>query len=90
MGLGQAISYLDDMELVFKMLSETPLISRERVEFSPAVRIHHHAHHLVVYVLTEFDEVLIVCVLHESMDIDAQMKSGSYMLTNHRETECLA
>lgn len=76
MGLGQAISYLDDLELVFKMLSETPLTSRERVEFSPRVRIHHHAHHLVVYVLTEFDEVLIVRVLHESMDIDAQMKSG--------------
>ena len=50
------------------MLGETPLICRERLEFSPPVRIHPHGRHLIVYVI-DTDQILIVRVLHHSMDV---------------------
>lgn len=56
-----------ELEDCFQVLSETPLISRERTEFTPPVRIHHHGRHLIVYVL-QIDRILIIRILHESMD----------------------
>lgn len=74
-GETQADTYLDDLETALHLLSEQPLICRERTEFTPPVRIHHHAHHLIVY-LVEDDGINIVRVLHESMDIDAQLSDA--------------
>jgi plasmid stabilization system protein ParE len=45
---------------------------RERNEFTPSVHIHHHAHHLIVFVLSNA-RIDIVRVLHESMDIDTHL-----------------
>jgi toxin ParE1/3/4 len=67
-GEAQAESYFSELEEVFRMLGETPLICRERLEFSPPVRIHPHGRHLIVYVI-DTDRILIVRVLHHSMDI---------------------
>ena len=47
----------------------------ERREYTPAVRVHHHAKHYIVY-LIEDDHILIVRVLRDEMD-----------LTNHLRTE---
>jgi len=45
-GEAQADTYLDDLEAALLLLAEQPLICRERTEFIPSVRIHHHARHL--------------------------------------------
>ncbi len=70
-GIDQAHAYLDGLVDIFQLLSENPLMCRERIEFTPPVYIHHHAHHLVVFILSETG-IDIVRVLHESMDIDGQ------------------
>jgi toxin ParE1/3/4 len=67
-GEAQAENYFSELEEVFRMLGETPLICRERLEFSPPVRIHPHGRHLIVYVI-DTDRILIVRVLHHSMDV---------------------
>ncbi len=72
-GLDQAESYLDGLVDIFELLSKNPLMSRERLEFSPSVRIHHHAHHLVVFIISEVG-IDIVRVLHDSMDVDSHLE----------------
>lgn len=75
-GLDQASRYLDDLLGTFQILADTPLISPIRQEFAPPVRIHHHAHHLVVYLLSPEGSdagIDIVRVLHESMDTENQL-----------------
>lgn len=72
-GLDQAESYLDGLVDIFELLSKNPLMSRERLEFSPFVRIHHHAHHLVVFIISEVG-IDIVRVLHDSMDVDSHLE----------------
>ena len=74
-GERQADRYLDDLDEAIHLLAEQPLLCRERSEFSPPVRIHHHAHHLIVYLALE-DGVNIVRVLHESMDIDSHLEGA--------------
>ena len=71
-GVDQAHAYLDGLVNIFQLLSENPRMCRERIEFTPPVYIHHHAHHLVVFILSEIG-INIVRVLHESMDIDGQL-----------------
>ena len=44
----QAEKYYFELEDCIKLLCETPLICRERTEFTPAVRIHHHGSHLII------------------------------------------
>ena len=72
-GARQADSYLDELSEAMALLAEQPLICRERREFVPPVRIHHHAHHLIVY-LAEVDGINLIRVLHESMDIDVHLE----------------
>lgn len=67
-GVSKASSYLDDLLTTFELLAEHPEMSWLRTEFIPAVRIHQHAHHLIVYLQDETD-IHIVRVLHESMNI---------------------
>ena len=69
----QADKYLDDLDVAIRLLAEQPLICRERTELNPPVRIHHHAHHLIVYLALE-DGINVVRVLHESMDVDGHME----------------
>ena len=71
-GINQAHAYIDGLVDIFQLLSENPLMCRERKEFNPPVHIHHHAHHLIVFVLSEMG-IDVVRVLHESMDIDTQL-----------------
>ena len=68
----QADQHLDDLDQAIRLLAEQPLMCRERPEFCPPVRIHHHAHHLIVY-LTVTDGISVVRVLHESMDVDSHL-----------------
>ncbi len=44
-------------------------------QFNPKVRIHHHGSHLVIY-HTQTDHILIVRILHDSMDIQRHMQNS--------------
>jgi toxin ParE1/3/4 len=61
-------AYLAGLDQKFSLLADNPEISPERAEFDPPVRIQPHERHLVVYIV-EKDGILIVRVLHGSMDI---------------------
>lgn len=67
-GQTKAESYFEEINQVFLFLAENPLVSNERQEFVPPVRIHPHGKHLIVYTM-EDDFLLIVRVLHQRMDI---------------------
>ena len=56
-----------------QLLAEQPHMCRERLELAPPVRIHHHAHHLIVYLALE-DGINVVRVLHENMDYESQLE----------------
>ena len=71
-GEKQADTYIQELEKVFNLLAENPLLCRERTEFIPSVRIHHHNKHLIVYI-NEQDDILIVRLLHEKMDTKKQL-----------------
>ena len=73
-GETQTEKYFSELEDSFQFLSETPLICRERTEFIPSVRIHHHGRHLVIYLIQD-DQILIVRILHDSMDIQQHLSS---------------
>jgi len=73
-GTTQAIDYTHKLEQVFSVLANNPLMCRERFEFDPPARIHHHASHLIVYLVTNNDHIKIIRILHESMDIDLQLQ----------------
>ncbi len=73
-GEEQAEKYFLEIESCFELLSETPLICRERTEFIPPVRVHHHGRHLIIYVVRE-NFILIVRVLHDRMDFPKHLPS---------------
>ena len=68
----QADFYLDDLGHAIDLLAKQPLICRERTDLSPSVRIHHHNKHLIVYTVGAH-EILVVRVLHDSMDIQVHI-----------------
>ena len=71
-GKAQRRHYLAGLNDKFGTLSQTPTLAAERNEFDPPVRIHHHEKHLIVYVVDDVG-ILIIRVLHQSMDIPAQL-----------------
>ena len=74
-GEQQADKCLDELDAAIELLADQPLICRERTELEPPVRIHHHGHHLIVY-LALGDGINLVRVLHESMDIDSHLEDS--------------
>lgn len=71
-GERQADAYLDDLERAMALLAQQPYLGRERQEFTPPVRIHCHAHHLIVYSIIS-DGINLIRVLHKHMDVDTQL-----------------
>lgn len=69
-GEQQADRYIGAFEETFRLLADNPLLCRERREFVPPVRIHHHGRHIVVYIENDEKFILIVRVLHDSMDVE--------------------
>jgi len=71
-GEDKADDYLDDPGTEIELLANQPQMSRQRHEFKPPVRIHHHAHHLIVYTALD-DGVHLIRILHEEMDVTSQL-----------------
>lgn len=66
-GNAQAERYYAGLERAFEFLSEYPRAARERPEISPPVRVHPYRAHVIVYMVTE-DEVLILRIRHGHED----------------------
>ena len=60
--------YLSGMQNCFNRLARNPLFAQERPEFEPTVYLAPFEHHRVVFVI-EDGSLLILRVLHESMDV---------------------
>jgi len=73
-GAAQRRLYLSGMEQKFIQLAENPKLSPERAEFEPPVRIYHFEKHLIIYV-GENSGILVVRVLHESMDVPTHISN---------------
>ena len=71
-GQSKAESYYAEINQTFLFLADNPLASPERFEFEPAVRIHAHGKHLIIYTI-EDDFILIVRVLHHRMDVSRHL-----------------
>ena len=71
-GTEQRRLYLSGLEARFKSLSENPMLSAQRREFDPPVRIHRYEKHLIIYMETD-PGILIIRVLHMSMNVPAQL-----------------
>ncbi len=76
-GEQQAGRYIGSLEESFRLLAKNPLLCRERSEFVPPVRIHHHGRHVVVYIEKDRNTILIVRVLHDSMDVESRLSDTS-------------
>ncbi|MEL0021394.1 MAG: type II toxin-antitoxin system RelE/ParE family toxin [Rickettsiales bacterium] len=71
-GAVQRRKYLSGLEAQFETIAQNPFLAAERRELTPPVRILRHERHLIVF-LIEDEGVLIVRVLHASMDVPAQL-----------------
>ncbi|MBT4836917.1 MAG: type II toxin-antitoxin system RelE/ParE family toxin [Methylococcales bacterium] len=71
----QVERYYCELESSIKLLGETPFICRERHEFTPVVRIHPYGSHIIIY-LVKTDYILIVRILHGSMDIQRYLNNS--------------
>jgi toxin ParE1/3/4 len=67
-GIDQADRYDKGLRRAISLIAETPMMAPERPEFSPTVRIHHHAGHAIVYLIAT-DHILIVRVLRDEVDL---------------------
>lgn len=66
-GQSQAERYYIDLCLAFDLIAANPLLSRERPEIDPPVRLYSCRSHLIVYRIDQ-DGVLILRVLHGRQD----------------------
>ena len=71
-GETQADKYVDELESVIKSIAANPFSYKEREEFSPPIRICHHARHLIIYTVSN-TSLSIIRILHNRMDIDAHL-----------------
>ena len=74
-GVEQAERYADGLFAVFDLLADYPEIARDRVEFTPPVRIHPSGSHLVIY-RREGQGVEIIRILHAHQNLLAYLKEG--------------
>jgi toxin ParE1/3/4 len=63
-GIEQAERHHDLLERTFRFLAENPGAARERVEITPAARIHPIESRIVIYTIDEDVDVFIIRVRH--------------------------
>jgi toxin ParE1/3/4 len=66
-GVEQAERYQSGLQKVFEAILNFPMIARERAEFTPAVRVHFHESHVIVYTATS-ENVFVVRVVGNRQD----------------------
>lgn len=69
-GETQALKYRASLERAFDSIAAFPKMARERSEFLPPLRIHHHVSHYIAYTIKD-DHVLIVRIVSNDADLNA-------------------
>ena len=67
-GIVQAERYHDELEKIFDLLSIHPQAARIREELTPSVRVHPHVSHIILYSVTESNDIFIIRVRHAHED----------------------
>ena len=75
-GQHQAEIYNTEIRHIMGLIAANPYLARERPEFDPPVRIHHHARHYIIYVLKD-DGILIVRVLRDNVDLTRHLRRST-------------
>lgn len=94
-GRDQAERYEQGLRRAIGVIAHNPRISAERPEYTPSVRVHHHAKHYTIY-LTERDHILVVRVLRDEVlgANDPTRRTCAASLDRHlgrrhtRQTDC--
>lgn len=66
-GARQADAYTDDLERVFQLLNESPLMGHDCANIGAHIRRHDHQQHAIFYRPLESD-IFIVRILHQRME----------------------
>ncbi|MDH5821975.1 type II toxin-antitoxin system RelE/ParE family toxin [Luteimonas sp. RD2P54] len=72
-GVRQRNAYLKEMEQVFRSLARNPLIRRACDEIREGYRKLAHGAHVIYYKQPNDNELLIVRILHATMDVDTNI-----------------
>ena len=72
-GVRQRNAYLKEMDQIFRSLAENPQMGRPCDEIREGYRKLPHREHVVYYKQPTEDEVLIVRILHGTMDVDSNI-----------------
>ncbi len=67
-GVSQAEHYHSELEKIFDLLSACPQMAPIREELTPSVRVHPHASHIILYTVSESNNVFIIRVCHGHED----------------------
>ncbi|MDD4854781.1 MAG: type II toxin-antitoxin system RelE/ParE family toxin [Sulfuricurvum sp.] len=67
-GLAQAEHYHNELEKIFHFLSTHPKAARIREELTPSIRVHPFGSHIILYTLTEKNDIFIIRVRHTHED----------------------
>lgn len=70
-GVRQRNSYLKEVDQVFRSLAKNPLMGRACDEIREGYRKFPHGAHVIYYRLPNESELLIVRILHTTMDVDS-------------------
>lgn len=72
--LEQADHYIDGLAQAFDSIAAVPTLARERTEFNPPVRIHHHQSHLVIYTIDN-NQINVIRILGGRQDWQAILRT---------------
>ncbi len=75
-GRDQAERYEQDLRHAIGTIADNPRIAPERREYTPPVRVHHHAKHYIIYLIQDA-HVLIVRILRDEMNLTKHLRTGS-------------
>ena len=72
-GVRQRNTYLKAIDRVFHSLAKNPVIGRTCDEVREGYRKFPHGSHVIYYMKSSTSELLIVRILHMTMDVDAHL-----------------
>ena len=74
-GVRQRNTYLKEVDQVFRTLAKNPLMGRSCDDIREGYRKFPHGSHVIFYKQLGEDELLIVRILHGTMDVDSNISA---------------
>ena len=74
-GVRQRNTYLKEVDQVFRTLAKNPLIGRSCDDIREGYRKFPHGSHVIFYKQLGEDELLIVRILHGTMDVESNISA---------------